>query len=140
VKLISALLSCGRQLRAPDQYLTANGRSRLCSGSLIHRQISTPPDQRPISGLWTHIVRHSSIRVQRLVFLSSLHSLSYRHHLRWQLTPNPLHHVASMPTPLVRGRLIVLWLVKQEVGSQLLVLIAGKVGLNSLVAVEAKST
>lgn len=45
-----------------------------------------------------------------------------------------------MPTPLVRGRLIVLWLVKQEVGSQLLVLIAGKVGLNSLVAVEAKST
>lgn len=46
---------------------------------------------------------------------------------------------ASHEVILVCRGLIVLWLVEEKVGCKLLVLVAGKVGLNGLVPVESKS-
>jgi hypothetical protein len=46
---------------------------------------------------------------------------------------------ASHKVFLVCRWLIVLWLVEEEVGRKLLVLVAGKVGLDSLIPVESKS-
>lgn len=46
----------------------------------------------------------------------------------------------SLHGTLVFGLALVLRLVKQEVGSQLFVLVAGKVGLDSLIAVKSETT
>jgi hypothetical protein len=57
-------------------------------------------------------------------------------HAYFILAPATLLKGMTFRHPQLLGSFIIIWLLKQEIGRELLVLVAGEVGLNGLVPIE----